>query len=92
MDVTLSNFGMMSASGVSAQLTCSNSSVTILDDIDSWGTIASGSSGLVTNAFSVNIADDNADLENINYELTENDNNSNSWTSYFSTTAHAPAL
>lgn len=92
MDVTLSNFGMMSASGVSAQLTCSNSSVTILDDIDSWGTIASGSSGLVTNAFSVNIADDIADLEIINYELTVNDNNSNSWTSYFSTTAHAPAL
>ena len=66
MDVTLSNFGMQDASGVTAQLTSSNPNITIVDDNDSWWTILASASERVSNAFSVSIANDFADLEIIN--------------------------
>jgi hypothetical protein len=83
---------MIDAHGVDAMLSCSNPNVTIVDDNDSWGTIASGGSKMVSNAFSVSVANDIADLEIINYEIIVTDDSSNSWSSYFSMTAHAPAL
>lgn len=92
MDVSLSNFGLLDASGVSATLSSGNPNITIVDDVDSWGAILANNSKLVTNAFSVLIADDIVDQEIINYEITVADNSGNSWVSYFSTTAHAPAL
>ncbi|MBG16211.1 MAG: hypothetical protein CL853_07650 [Crocinitomicaceae bacterium] len=92
MDVTLSNFGMMDANGVTAQLLSSNPNITIVDDSDVWGTISASASQMISNAFSVSIANDITDLETINYEIVVSDNNSNSWTSYFSMIAHAPSL
>jgi len=92
MDVTLSNFGLLDASSVTAQLTSSNPNITLVDDNDNWGTILANSSETVTGAFSVSIANNISDLEIINYEITVTDNNSNSWISYFTMTAHAPVL
>ena len=92
LDVTLGNFGMLDANGVTAQLTSSNTNVTIVDDSDNWGTILSNDLEMVSNAFSVVIANDVIDQEVINYEIVVSDNGSNSWTSYFSMLAHAPLL
>ena len=92
LDVTLSNFGILDAIGVTAQLNSLNSNVTIVDDIDVWGNILSNNSEMVSNAFSVLIANDIVDQQIINYEITVSDNSSNSWISYFSMTAHAPVL
>ena len=92
MDVTLSNFGMLDASGVTAQLTSSNPNINLVDDNDNWGNILANNSETILSAFSVLIANDISDLEIINYEITVADNNSNSWVSYFTMTAHAPVL
>jgi hypothetical protein len=92
LDVSLGNFGMLDANGVTAQLACSNTNVTIIDDADNWGTILSNDTEMVSSAFSVLIANDILDQEVINYEIIVSDNSSNSWTSYFSMMAHAPLL
>ncbi len=92
LDVTLSNFGAVDAFGVTAQLVCTNSYITITDDNDTWGSIAASSTGTVNNAFSLTIANDVPDQEVINYDIIVNDNNGASWTSYFSMTANAPEL
>jgi len=92
LNVALGNFGMLDAYGVTAQLACTNSSITIVDGIDDWGTILSNDTEMVNNAFSVSIANDIIDQQVINYEIVVSDNSSNSWASFFSMTAHAPLL
>lgn len=92
LDVTLANFGSINANGVTAQLITSNPNVSIIDDFDTWGTILSSDTKLVSNAFSVQISNDIIDQEIINYELVISDNSSNTWSSFFSMTVNAPVL
>ncbi len=92
LDVTLSNYGMIDATGVTAQLVCTNPYITITDDNDTWGTITAGNAVTVNAAFAMDVANDVPDQTIVSYDIVVDDNSGGSWTSYFNLTVNAPEL
>ena len=90
LTVELENVGSQNASNVQATLTTTDGFVTITDGFENFGTIASGESVTMTNAFSVEIASNIPDQHVVNFslEIVGGD----MWTSTFNLVANAPEL
>lgn len=91
-DVTLSNVGMSTANGVDAVLSTTDPYVTITDANESYGNIAASNTQSQNNAYAATIANNVPDMHVATFTLTITDASSNTWTSTFTETLHAPAL
>jgi len=91
LGVTLVNVGTDDATGVIATLSSSDVYVTILDDTENYGDISGGASAMISGAFQISVDDLIPDGHGIIFSVEINDG-SETWTSNFSITAHAPIL
>lgn len=91
-DVSLNNVGQAVANNVSAVLSTTDPYVTITDANESFGNIAATATQAQTNAYAATIANNVPDMHVATFTLTITDGASNTWTSTFTETLHAPAL
>jgi hypothetical protein len=92
LDVTLHNFGMATANGVSATIACTNAFITLTDNTHTWGNINSSSDLAQTNAYAFTVANNIPDQESLQFTLNIQDNAAGTWSSNFNLTANAPKL
>jgi hypothetical protein len=92
MDVTLENFGLATANGVSAILRTNDTLVSITDSTQSWGTIASGDSSMQSNAYTFKVHNIVPDQHVVPFALHITDTNNNTWTGNFNVVLSAPDL
>ena len=92
LHTTLENVGSETAYNVNATLICTDLYITLTDNFESYGTIGSGSTKTINNAFAFSVADDIPDQHVIDFELQMTGNADDTWTSYFSIVANAPVL
>jgi hypothetical protein len=92
LDVTLKNFGAATANGVTATITSTDAFISITDNSQTYGTIASNASSTQTGAYIFNVADAVPDQHIAHFDMAISDNNSNSWTSDFDLKVNAPIL
>jgi hypothetical protein len=76
-DISLHNYGSMTANNVMAELSSPSEHVTIDNEIISYGTIMSGSS--VSKSFPVTIHGTAFLMEELDFKLTITDDNGNAW-------------
>lgn len=91
-DVTLSNAGQATANGVSAVLSTTDPYVTITDANENFGNIAATAVQSQVSAYAATIANNVPDLHVATFTLTITDGASNTWTSSFTETLHAPVM
>ncbi|MCF7792833.1 MAG: choice-of-anchor D domain-containing protein [Candidatus Cloacimonetes bacterium] len=91
LDVTLINVGTDPATGVSATLSSSDQYVTITDDSQDFGDIASGGTVTEMGAFTIEIDPAVPDMHAIAFEMEATDG-TETWISNFTLMAHAPIL
>ncbi len=91
LDMTLMNVGTDPASNVTAVLMSTDTYVTIIDNNQTFGNIASGATSTETGAFAFEIDASVPDLHNAAFELHVTDG-TDTWISNFMITAHAPVL
>jgi len=92
LSVSLQNFGANTSTSTSATLTTTDTYINITDNYELYGDITSGGTVTKSDAFAFTVAGNIPDKHIINFILNISDNASNSWSSPFSITAHAPSL
>jgi len=94
LNVTLENVAASGsgydAVGVIATISTADSSVTINDNTESYGTIVAGDMLLINNAFNITIADNVPDQYVIPFDLHITDTNGHAWDTVLNITANAP--
>lgn len=90
-DVALNNVGQATANNVSAVLSTVDPYVTITDANQTFGNIAATATQSQTGAYTATIANNVPDMHTATFTLTITDG-TNTWTSTFNETFHAPAL
>lgn len=91
-DLSLSNLGLDTAHGVSAELSTNDAYVNITDSTETYGDILASDTQAVTSAYAATIASNVPDMHVATFTITVTDNSSNTWTSTFTETLHAPSL
>ncbi|RLC55588.1 MAG: hypothetical protein DRH89_07405, partial [Candidatus Cloacimonadota bacterium] len=79
LQVSLKNYGSQTANSVTATITTDNAFVTITDDAEDFGSIASGSSTYCTDDFDISITEDVLGGTEIRLDIAIEDNAGNSW-------------
>jgi Peptidase family C25/Propeptide_C25/MAM domain, meprin/A5/mu/GEVED domain/Peptidase family C25, C terminal ig-like domain len=92
LNMILENSGQDPANTVNAILSTTDSYITILDNAQTFGTIAAGGTASVNDAFFFTIADNIPDQHNVNFDLQITGTADETWNSSFSITVSAPAL
>jgi hypothetical protein len=90
--VTLTNYGVDPATGVTATLSSGSSRVTLIDDSESYGTIGAGLSVTGPDGFVVEIDPTTPDGETIMFDLVMTDGSRAVWGSTFGIPIAAPEL
>ncbi len=92
LDVTLHNFGLATANGVTATLSSTNTEINITDNNQTFGNITSAADAAQTGAYAFTVSNSIPDQQSIPFTLNIADNAANTWTSNFTLTANAPKL
>lgn len=92
LDAELENLGAADAVDVEATISSTDDYVTITDNIASWGTIASGSSQLQTDAFAFDVDALIPDQHIAFFEMEITGSSKDVWQSSFNITLNAPVL
>jgi hypothetical protein len=92
LNMTLKNLGSVAAVNVSTNLICADPYLSLTDNTEIFGTIASGTTSTIANAYSFTVASNIPDQHVFNFELQISGTSDDIWTSYFSITANAPSL
>ncbi len=92
LDVTLKNYGAASANGVNATLSSTDPYLTITDNTQAFGTIASNASATQTSAYTFSTVGYIPDQHIAVFHINIVDNASNTWSSDFSFKINAPVL
>lgn len=91
LSVSVKNAGGAVAENVNLTLTASDPWVTVLDSTENYGLIEPGDSKEVQNGFKLHTAWDISNQHPVLFTLSSSDG-TNTWTDYFSLTAHAPVV
>jgi len=91
LSLTMINVGIGQAENVIVTINTNNPYITITDSYADYGSIAPGSTAVVTDGFAYSVADNIPDLDLVSIEVTAT-NGTDTWTSYVSIEAHAPVL
>jgi len=89
--ITVKNVGVEDAESVVVTLTTADDYISITDSTESYGDIASGSTAVVTDGFSWEVANNIPDMHSVIFEVPVTDGTL-IWTSNFSLTGHAPLI
>lgn len=93
LTIALSNIGTEDAEGVNVTISTENEFITISDDFETYGTIASESTVSIEDGFAFNVANNIPDGSSIKINISTVDNAGRElWESSFSLIAHAPVL
>ncbi|HOV17076.1 MAG TPA: C25 family cysteine peptidase [Candidatus Cloacimonadota bacterium] len=92
LDVTFLNSGTVTATNVSAILTCTTSGITITDNSATITSLAANASTTLDNAFAFTIANNIANGTAANFTITMTMSGYDPWTYNFSKTIYAPVL
>ncbi len=90
MEMTVKNVGMVDASNVMVALKTNEIYVAMNDSLEDFGTIPSGETKTIYNAFSINISNNVPDNYLLDFEVVAESDTS--WSSYFSNLAFGPEL
>ncbi len=90
LGIDLKNWGLSTATGVSATLSTTDTTVNITDNIQTWGNITSGSQSLQNNAFTFIVSDDVTDQHQAVFNLLIQDDAGNFWNGLIKVTLNAP--
>ncbi len=91
LNLTMKNVGVQQADNVVVTLNTADTYITITDNIAYYGTIAAGSTAIVTDGFAYLVSNSIPELHPVLIEVTATSGTEN-WVSYFSIFAHAPVL
>jgi len=91
-DITLENVGTEDAVNVSATISTDDDYVIINDNFQDWGNIASQTTSLQEDAFSVTINDSIPDQHIVIYSMNIEGNSKENWSAQFTTILNAPVL
>ncbi len=91
LNMRVKNVGVSAATGTVVKVTENDPYITMTDSTETYGTINAGDSVLIANAFTYTVANNIPDNRIVQFTLTAT-SGSNTWTSYFTITAHAPVL
>lgn len=89
--ITIKNVGVEDAENIDVTLSSINEYVTITDETENYGNIIAGTTAVIADGFSWEVADNIPDMHIVVFELTITDGTL-SWSSEFSLTGHAPIL
>ena len=92
LDVTLKNFGGASAAGVNAMISTTDPYISITDNTQTWGTITSNSSAIQSQAYAFTTTNYVPDQHTAPFNISIQDNSSNTWNSVFNIKINAPEL
>lgn len=92
LNIELKNSGVDAADSVYAILSTNDTYITITDNAELWGNIASSNSATKNNAYAFQISNSIPDNHSVNFALQIHDKNGNSWSSNFSINVGAPSL
>lgn len=92
VDLTLQNVGLADATTITATLSTASPYVTITSGTVNAGTILSGNSLSLLNAFQYTVANNIPDQTSVQFTIQATDGNGNTWSSSFFTTVNAPVL
>ena len=92
LDIILKNYGAANANGVTATLSATDPLVNITGNSHSWGTINASSTASETSAFTFTTAPHCPDQHPVLFNLSIQDNSSNTWSSNFTLKINAPEL
>jgi hypothetical protein len=90
INATLKNLGSVTANSVNATLALTSPYITITDNSQAFGNIASGATATQNNAFALQLASNVPDQTSLHFTVTVTDNLSNSWPSYLDLMVNAP--
>jgi hypothetical protein len=90
LDVELKNIGDLTGNNISAVLTTASTSVSIIDNNQSWGNITAGSMEEILASFTYQVNDNIVDQEQVTFLLTITDSDGNTWTANIYVTLNAP--
>ena len=91
LHMRLKNVGVATATNVSAKLRTTDTYITITDSTETYGTINAGATMMKNDAFTYTVANNIPDGRIVQFSLIATDG-TNTWTSNFSFTAHAPVI
>lgn len=89
--LTVENVGIENAENISVTLSTEDEYVTITDDSEDYGSIATGSLSVVDNGFAWDVASDIPDMHMVSFEVSATDGNS-TWVTNLALQGHAPVL
>jgi len=92
LSVTMKNVGSEDAENIEVTLSTANEYATIIDNTESYGTIASGASVTMPDGFSFDVAEDIPDGHQIIFEVVASDGSKEIWNSSIAIQGHAPEL
>ncbi|MCD4789591.1 MAG: T9SS type A sorting domain-containing protein, partial [Bacteroidales bacterium] len=91
ISLTVENVGSEQADNVTVSIATTDSYITITDDTENYGNIASGATATVTDGFAWDVHDDIPDMHLVTVEVNATDGDE-TWTTYFDVEGHAPIL
>lgn len=92
LNINLHNYGSQTATAVSAALASADGNITITDNSQTFGDIASSADASQTGAYAFSVVNNIADQHAIPFTLAVQDNAGGSWPANFTLIANAPAL
>ena len=85
------NVGIEQADNVIITLSSEDEYISFTDDTENYGSIAGGSTSIITDGFAYNVNNDIPDEFDVSFEVSATDG-SEIWISHFSIEAHAPII
>jgi len=92
LDLTVTNFGGVDASGVTAEIVSEDLFITIIDGSEAIGNIVHDQTLSITSAFRIEVSPEAADEHPVNFALTLRDEQNQVWEGEFSLTVSAPMV
>jgi hypothetical protein len=90
LDVELKNIGDLTGNNITAVLSTTSTSVSIIDNSQSWGDMTAGSMAEILASFTYQVNEDVVDQEQVVFLLTITDSDGNTWTANIYVTLNAP--
>jgi len=89
--LTVENVGVEDAENVVVTLSSTDEYVTITDNNETYGTVAAGTTSVMSDGFAWDVADNIPDLHNVIFEVSATDGN-DTWVTSFGVQGHGPNI
>lgn len=91
LSLTMKNVGVQQADNITVTLITTDTNISIIDNFANYGSIAPGTTAVVTDGFAYTVENDIPDLHSVSLEVIAT-NGSDTWLSYITIEAHSPKI